>query len=632
MITLMRRYRKMLQVSLLVVIAAFVASLFVFGSRGFVGDGPTPEGAATVNGESVPFDSYQHRYQAYMEAYAQVYRDRFSPELAERLGLGQQVVNDLVLEALIVQRAHREGLDVSDEELNAQIHAVPAFQENGRFTLRRYQEFLRRRGFSATKFESEVRRELTRLKVEGAIRGGVKVSPAEVEQAYALRHEAVRAAWALVELGPILAATPATDQELTAYLAAHPDEFRQPERRRIQYVTLVQKDFLKPVLDAEVEKYYAGHANEFEAPRQARAAHVLVRVPETGGSEAEDRARAKVAEVIRRAKAGEDFAKLAKEISEDPGSAPKGGDLGVVKQGEMVPEFERALFALKKGEVSPAPVRTPFGFHAIKVADVKEGGRKPLKDVAPQIRDSLAAAAADRAMKARAEEIRPKLQAAKDFVAEAKTLGLAAAESTLARADRLAVPSGGDPLEEAAFALAVDGVSPPVRTPAGLVVLKAVAAIPAGVPPLAEVRDKVAASIKRQKAETVALTRAQQLVADAKTGDFAAAAKKAGATTGEPSRFSRAKPADKLPGDVMLAALQTPANGITPPVKTAPGYYVLRVLERAAADMSGFQAEREKLTKETLAQKQSQAWESWLSVARAGAKIEIASRLQPRKR
>ena len=110
MITMMRRYRKLLQIGLLVVVAAFIASLFVFGASGIGGGGAPRDAVATVNGESIPFDRYQRRYQAYVDAYAQIYKDRFSAELAERLGLPQQVANDLVQEAVIVQRAHAEGL------------------------------------------------------------------------------------------------------------------------------------------------------------------------------------------------------------------------------------------------------------------------------------------------------------------------------------------------------------------------------------------------------------------------------------------------------------------------------------------------------------------------------------------
>jgi peptidyl-prolyl cis-trans isomerase D len=631
MITVMRRYRKSLQIGLLVVIAAFVASLFVFGSSGSrMGGDEARDRVATVNGESIPIERFQRRYQSYLEAYAQMYRDRFTNELAERLGLPQQVVGDLVLEALIVQRAQTEGLAVTDEELNARIHSIPAFQENGRFSLKRYQDILKRRGFNPAAFESEIRRELTRAKVESAVRGGVKVSETELEQAFRMRREEVRAAWALVDLAPIVAAASVTDEDLAAYFAKHPDEFRQPDRRRVQYVTLSPKSFTPTVTDAEVEKYYREHAKEFESPRQVRAAHVLVRVPETGGSEAEDKARSKIADVIRRAKAGEDFGKLAQQVSEDSGTAPRGGDLGLVSRGEVVPQFEQALFALKKGEVSPEPVRTPFGFHAIKVSDVQEGGRKPLKDVAGQIRSRLSAEAADRAVKEKAEQIRPPLQAAKDFMAEAKTLGLAPVETTMARLDRVPGLAGTDTLEEAAFALAQGGVSTPVTTPAGLVLIKVVGVIPAGVPPLGEVKDKVTASVKRQKAETAALERAKQLAADAQSGDFAAAARKAGAVTGETGRFSRAKPAERLPADAMMAALQTPAGQLSAPVKAQQGYYVVKVLERVPPDMSGLGAERDKLLKEMLVQKQSLAWESWLSGARANAKIE--THLPPSRR
>src|SRR5438128_319083 len=487
MITVMRRYRRVLQVGLLVVIAAFVLTSVYVGS---MSGGARNRGdvVATVNGEAIPVERYQRRYQAYLDAYSRVYRDRFSPTLAEQLGLPQQAVNDLVQEAVVVQRARAEGLEVSDEELNAQIQAVPAFAENGRFSLARYQDFLRRRGVSASAFENDVRRELTRMKVETTVKAGIKVSDPELERAFALRREEVRAAWALVETAPLVAAATASDEEAAAYLKAHPAEFQLPERRRVQYVTLAPKDFRPQLPDAEVEKYYTDHAKEFETPQQVHAAHVLVPVPQTGGSEAEDSARTKVADVIRRAKAGEDFARLAAEISEDPGSKSKGGDLGWISKGEMVPAFEAVAFTLRRGEISPEPVRSPFGFHAIKVFESRAAGKKPLREVAAQIRDRLAAEAAE---------------------------------------------------------------------------------------------------------------------------------------TGETARFSRTKPAERLPGDVQLAALQSPAGTVAGPVKSPQGYYVLKVLERIAPNMADLAAERDRLSREVLTQKQSQAWEAWVSHARAAAKVEV---------
>ena len=628
MITVMRRYRRVLQVGLLLVIAAFVLTSVFVGTMG--NSAERADAVASVNGETIPLERYQRRYQAYLDAYSRVYRDRFSPELAEQLGLPQQAVNDLVQEALVVQRARAEGLEVSDEELNAQIQVVPAFQDNGRFSLRLYQDFLKRRGTSAGNFEADVRRELTRMKVETTVKSGIKVSDAELEQAFVTRREEARAAWALIDVGALTAAATASDDEVQAYLKDHAAEFKQPERRRIQYVALAPKDYRPQIAETDVEKYYTEHIKEFETARQVRASHVLVSVPQTGGSEAEDKARAKAADVIRRAKAGEDFGKLAAEVSEDPGSKSKGGELGWVTKGEMVPQFEQALFALKKGELTAEPVRTPFGFHAIKALDVKEASRKPIREAAPVIRDRLAGEAADKAARAKADEIRPLLQAAADFMAEGKRLNLAPVETTLAKVERPIMLGGPDPLEEAAFALGAGGVSAPVKTPAGWVVLKSIESIPAGVPPLPEIRDKVVAAVKRQKAETVGLERAKQLAEESRNGDLQALGRKAGAQTGETSRFSRAKPAERLPGDAQLAALQTRAGEVTAPVKSPQGYYVLKVLERAAPNMSELVGERERLSKEVLAQKQSQAWEAWVSGARANAKVETFGSGPPR--
>lgn len=626
MITFMRRYRRGLQGGLLLVIAAFVASLFVFGTSGFGGKGEETDTVATVNGESISRRQYQERYQSVLEYYSQSNRGRLSPELAEQLGLPQRVVDEMVTERVVAQRAITEGLALTDEEFNASVHAMREFQDNGRFSMDRYRRFLQVRGVEA---EQELRRFLTMRKVQRLVVGGVRVTDPEVEQAWGLRREEVRAGWAMVELAPLVAAATASAEEVAEYLKGHPDEFKQPERRKIQYVSITPKDVAPKISDADVEKYYTEHLKEFETPAQVHAVHLLVRVADTGGSEAEDRARAKVAEAIKRAKGGEDLGKIAREMSEDPGSKDKGGDLGWVSKGDMVPQFEQALFALKKGEISAEPVRTPFGFHAVKALDIRPASRKPLKEVAAQIRDRLVAEGGDKAARAKAEEVRPPLVKAGDFMAEARKLGLSPLETTMSKLTR---PPGlpPDPLEDAAFSLVLGGVSEPIKTPAGWVVAKVVESIPPGVPPLEQIRDRVTAAVKREKAETAAAGRSTQLVEAAKGGNLEAAAKKVGATYGETPRFSRTKPAEKLPGDAQLAALQTPAGEVSAPVKTPQGYYLVKVLERAPAGPVD-PAEREKLARELTGQKQSQIWERWVATARSESKIDVVGRREPKR-
>ncbi len=628
MITAMRTYLGSLKLILLVVVVAFIGtSVVYFGASSMMGD-RGPEGSvATVNGEHIGRERFRRAYANYVEFYRQVYKEQLTPEMADRLGLSQQVTDALVQEALLVQQAEREGLRASDEEVRARIQSIPAFQADGRFSRDRYLSVLKQVRMEPAEFEREQRRELQRRKLEAVVREGVKVSDDEVRQAYIFRRETVRAAWARLDQEALAAQVAVADSEVEPYLKANEARFSRPERRRVQYVVVSSKSFATPVTDAEAEAYYKEHPAEFEKPRRLRASHVLVRVPPVGGSEAEQKSRAKVEDVIRRAKAGEDFAKLAKEVSEDTASAAQGGDVGFVSKGEMVPQFEEAVFALGKGEVSPAPVRTPFGYHAIKVVDVQEGGRPPFREVASTIKDKLLAERSERAVQQRVEEIRPPLQVAKDFAAEARKLGLEPLTATMARGEGLEAIGRDTQLEEAVFGVMAGGVTAPVKTAGGTVIAQVVQVTPAGVPPLAEVRGQVVDSIKKEKGEALGKERGKALAeALAKGGDFAAVARGQGWTVGETEPFSRAEPPkarDALPGQVLVAALQTAAGQVSAPVATPVGVFLVKGLERRPPDLAGFEAEREELRKQVAEQKRGLVVESWLRGLRAAAKIQV---------
>ncbi len=623
----MREYFRGLKFILLIVIVAFIAtSLFFYGSGSLGRDGARAGAPATVNGEDIPPARLQRMQRNYIEYYRRAYRQDITPEMAERMGLNQQVISDLIQEALIIQQAKREGITVSDEELRLRIQSIPAFQEDGRFSRDRYLAQLKQARIEPGEFETEVRRDLVRQKMEALIKDGIKVSEAEVDQTYMTRFERVRADWAYVETGPLMAQVTVSDADAEAYVKSHESQFSRPERRRIQYVLLAPKAFAKAVSDGEAEAYYKEHRVEFEKPKRLKTAHILVRVPPTGGSEAENKSKAKVEEAIRRAKAGEDFGKLAKELSEDTATAPQGGDLGFVGKGEMVPQFEEAVFALKKGEMSPQPVRTPFGYHAIKVSDVQDGGVQPFGEAAAKIKEKLAAERSEHAAQAKTDEARPALAAAKDFPAEAKKLGLDVKETTAARGDGLE-GIGRDPqLEEALFGLAIGGVSPALKTSGGLVIARVVESFPAGVPPFAEIKDKAVIAVKRERASVLADERAKAFAASVKIGDFLAAARRDKLVAGETPLFSRGEPPqgkDAPPNPVLLAALRTPTGEISEPVRGAAGFYVVKTIERRIADPQGADKVRGELSRQLLESKRNQAWERWIKSLFVGAKILV---------
>ncbi len=168
-------------------------------------------------------------------------------------------------------------------------------------------------------------------------------------------------------------------------------------KERIEDMTnaLLAQEFMREnveskvkVTDKEVKDYYEKHKKEFTQPAQVRARHILVKVPADADKKAWEEAKKKAETIRAKALKGEDFSKLAKEYSEDPGSKNRGGDLGYFSKGRMVPEFEKAAFALKKGQISQ-PVKTTFGYHIIKLEDKKPSKQQAFKDVQQKIRQQL---------------------------------------------------------------------------------------------------------------------------------------------------------------------------------------------------------------------------------------------------
>src|SRR5438477_326383 len=498
----MREYFRGMKLILLIVGVAFVATSLVFyGSTSLRGEsGKASAQVASVNGEEIPPARFQRVLRNYLEYYRRTYQQNLTPEMAERVGLTQQVINELIQESLILQQAKREGITVSDEELRLRRHAIPALQEDGRFSLYRYKLVLKENRMDPNDFESEVRRDMLRQRMEALVKDGIKVSDAEVEQAYGIRYERVRAEWAYVEAAPLMAQVTVSDADAEAFLKTHEARFSRPERRKVQYALLAPKAFAQVVSDQDAETYYKEHGAEFERPKRLKTAHILVRVPPTGGSEAENKSRAKIAEAIRRVKAGEDFGKLAKEISEDTATAGQGGELGFVGKGEMVPQFEEGVFALKKGEVSPQPVRTPFGYHAIKVLDVQDAGVPPFGEVKDRVVESMKRERAQAAAEERAKALGASVGAG-DLLAAARRDKLPGGETPLfSRAEppkeREALPGA---VLLAALQTPAGKVSEPVKTATGVYIVQTLERRAADPQGFDKSRDQLRTQVLEQK-------------------------------------------------------------------------------------------------------------------------------------
>jgi peptidyl-prolyl cis-trans isomerase D len=629
MMTWMRRVSPYL---LAAVLLAFIVSLAYFGTTGSTGGDGGRAAVVTVDGDAVSAVTFDRAYRAAVEQTRQMAGERWSEELPRMLRLRDQVAERLIEERLVARGAAREGIVVSDAELVEQIMRVGAFQEGGRFSRDRYVRLLAmtQPPMSTTEFEADFRAELVRQRLQALVADGAKVTEAEARRAWEIDRSRVRAAYLLLPAGSG-DGLEATDVELEAYYQAHPAEFTQPERRRVLAAVLPTASVPVPaVTDADVEAAYKARQSQFEQPPRTKVSHILVKVPSVGGSGAEDQARARAEAALGRIRGGADFAQVAKEMSEDPATASRGGDLGLIGAGELVPDVDKLIQSLKPGELG-GPIRSPFGYHVVKVFERVPGSRKELKEVASTLRATLAAEGQLRAHRDRAQDAQRALLVAADFAAEASRLGLAVREAgPLRRGDPVEGVGQVAEVSDAIFALPPDGVSNPVRVPEGVVILRLLSRDPPRVVPLAEARADVLRAVRRQKAREETRARAEKLVEAVRQGeDPRALARQHGATFGEIGPFSRAEPlGDRALGQSLgPVALALPDGGVGGPVEGPGGFHVVKLLGRERPEPAAFEAARAETEARLLREKRARLWQAWLASERASAKIEINRQL-----
>jgi peptidyl-prolyl cis-trans isomerase D len=604
MLRFLRKYSSSTGIKILY---AVLALLFVIWGVGAVG-GERVDVVARVHGDTISRRALDRQTVLVQKQYEQMLHGKWSPELARSIDLRGQALDQLIEQALIRHEAARLGITVTEAELVDAITRMPELQDGGRFNRGRLEAFLRYQRDQG-EFEDELRMSILFQRLHALVTDGVQVSDAEVEERYRLDHEQVNVAFVRVAADEQARAVAPTTQELEDYLAQHGERYREPTRVRARYAAYRPADFLADVQvsNGDVAEYYELHKEEsFTDPEQVRARHILVKAGKGGAEAARGAARKKAEDLLARAKAGEDFAALATVNSEDPGSAAKGGDLGLFSRGRMAPAFETAAFALEPGALSEI-VETPFGFHIIKVEEHPTGGVRPLDTVRDAIVDTIRKERALELARRQAETDRRKVAHGTPFA----EVGRKIEEAPPFEADA-DVPGIGRVKEftDAALALGEGQASDLIETDEAIYLLTPFARVDSHVPALEAVTDRVAADLSRERGEAAAKERAEQMLARAKELGLEQAAKEAGVTVEETGPFDRRGAIPKLGA---LPDLRTDAFALgtdaplAPRVYTAGGDAVVAALRsRVAADMSGL-AETKDTLRQTVLQRKRQA-------------------------
>src|SRR5471030_3208107 len=306
---------------------------------------------------------------------------------------------------------------------------MPAFQESGGFIGEaRYQQLLRmqRPPMVASEFEDNVRRGLSVEKLRGSLTDWLSVNDADLEKEYRRRNDKVKLAVVSFTADSFRTQVSATDAEVASYFDGHKNDFKIPEKRKIRYL-LIDIDAVRAkvtIPPADVERAYNNGIDQYTTPEQVRASHILLK------TEGKDDAavKAKAEDVLKQARAGGDFAELAKKFSEDTDSAKNGGDLDYFGRGRMVPEFDQAVFAMQPGTISDL-VKTQYGYHIIKLVDKKNATTRPLAEVRQQLTDQLAYQRAQAQAADLAQNLEKQIARPADLDKVAKAQGLTVQES-----------------------------------------------------------------------------------------------------------------------------------------------------------------------------------------------------------
>jgi len=362
-------------------ILGFIAITFIFfGNFDFGFSGTTF--AAKVNGEDVPLLEFEREYQRAQNEYQRLYPVELTDDL--RRELRRSVVERMALGRALEQRARETGYRISDERLSESIRATQAFQAGGQFSADTYRLRLAAEGLTPPGYEALHRRELELLELQEGIASSTFWTPAEFRRYIEIFNERRELAYALFTADGFLAEVEIGDADVAAHYAANGALYMSPETVDLEYIELDQAAIAATVTvtDRALEEYFNEQRERFETAEERRARHILVTVE--GGDTAA--AEAEAAAIRARVDAGEDFAALATELSDDPGTQAQGGDLGWIARDQLAGPFEDALFALSAGEVA-GPVQTDFGYHVIKLDEVRAGAAPTLAEV----RDQLAA-------------------------------------------------------------------------------------------------------------------------------------------------------------------------------------------------------------------------------------------------
>jgi peptidyl-prolyl cis-trans isomerase D len=536
---------------------------------------------------------------------------RVPPEMVQHYV--PQLIDQMITERAVAFQAERMGFRVSDEDVANAIRSMLPQMASANFDRAAYIGYLQQQGLTVEEFERNIRSNLMLLKLQNIALEGAIVTPSEVETEFHRKNDKIKVdyvAWAPKDMRSEVTVTPA---EIQDFYNKNRAQFLTPEKR--SYHLLIADEAriggAIQVSENDLRTAYSSNLDRYRQPEKVKVRHILI---STVGKSPEETAKleAKANDILKQVRAGGDFAALAKQHSEDPGSKDQGGEYEVVR-GQMVPAFEQASFTLKPKEIGNL-VKTEYGFHIIQVLEKFPAQVKSFEEVRAELETERKRNAVYTAMQNAIDQARAELarnpQNAEQIAAKYNLIHVNM-QNAVRGAPIPEVGASAD-LDATLSGLKQGEVSPVIQVaPTKLAVAAVTAVEPSKPAALAEVEGQIRESLVNSKASTLATQRAQETVGKLKSmqssGDLQAIAKAIGGEVKTTQLFTVEGAADGIgPASYLQEAFQKPVGAMVGPISLGSQVFLAKVTEKQVADAATLNATRDQLV---LAIKQRKAQE-----------------------
>ncbi len=628
----------------------FVIIIFAVIIVGFVFFGVAPSGkqaddgasqvVARVNGSEITSGEYSSVYKRQLDYYKDIFKDRWDEDTLVRLNLREKVLEELIEKRLVHQEAGKRKLKASREEIQARVMQYEAFNKDGAFDKETYFKVLQQNRMKPAEFEESLGGEIVLSKMHQSIIAGVDISDDEIKAAFDKENKQIKYEYSKIPSSSFEEKVEITEDKGRAFLKDNGALFTAPTKVKAFYAYIDKDQFATEVKisDDELKAFYEKRKATYAAPKEVRASHILIRPDRSIEDSAKARAVAKKSaqSVLEKIKKGGDFSELASKYSDDPGSAARGGDLDFFGTGMMVEPFENAAFSLKKGEVSGV-VETDYGYHIIKVVDIRGGVAPTFNDLKGKIKQQITVRRSEETARSRMVELH------KVFNGEGVTIAAMKKAATERGIKTRETPffTGGDTsvelvraakLRDATFTMPGGGVSGIIYMPKRLYIIKITEKVDSHVPPYDEVAKRVTETLRREGALRLAAKRAEELRVEAAGGkNFKRLMRKAGFKVDTTEYVSlstgfiqginifvgeRTDLFDMNKGDIYKEAIEHGRS-----------FYLLKASKVKSADFSGFDKGRMELRQRLLEKKKQDIFVAWVKELKDKALIEINEEL-----